>query len=273
MDETPGVHPIYGEYDAVQTARLYNHTALVQEARGGDTVRIRADSKSWVRPTSVIRHVDDAKSVQEKPAMINPLLTALVLRLDSKAPVTAMDETQAIMFVTSRMDTIMESMDEMKEDAEEMMSKEDAEELRGKVDALTAENGELKKSLDQALSYMEKQREDAEMAEVKPMADQMGVEYEKTDSADVIRRRMLARHLQVPLDHVARMDSKTVWGAYAMMRRDSAAQVSTGLQAWQGVMAASQQRTDSADSQKTEQLSPSQLADKRRDAAYANKRG
>ena len=40
---TPGVHPELGRYDARQTKRRYNHIAIVDEARGGSTVRLRAD--------------------------------------------------------------------------------------------------------------------------------------------------------------------------------------------------------------------------------------
>lgn len=43
IDPTPGVHPVFGPYDAVQTNRRYNHLAIVDEARGGPTIRLRAD--------------------------------------------------------------------------------------------------------------------------------------------------------------------------------------------------------------------------------------
>lgn len=43
IDPTPGEHPIFGKYDAAQTKRRYNHLALVDEARGGSTVKLRAD--------------------------------------------------------------------------------------------------------------------------------------------------------------------------------------------------------------------------------------
>jgi len=44
IDPTPGVHPVYGAYDAVQTRRRYNHLAVVDQARGGPTVKLRADT-------------------------------------------------------------------------------------------------------------------------------------------------------------------------------------------------------------------------------------
>lgn len=44
IDPTPGVDPVFGPYDAVQRKRDYNHLALCSRARGGPTIRARADS-------------------------------------------------------------------------------------------------------------------------------------------------------------------------------------------------------------------------------------
>ncbi len=43
VDPTPGVHPEYGQYDAEQGPRVYNHGAIVDAARGGNAVCLRAD--------------------------------------------------------------------------------------------------------------------------------------------------------------------------------------------------------------------------------------
>ena len=44
LDETPGVDPVYGRYDARQTDIRYNHTATVPVGRAGRDVRLRADA-------------------------------------------------------------------------------------------------------------------------------------------------------------------------------------------------------------------------------------
>lgn len=45
LDETPGVHPKYGRYDAIQVARSNNHFALTKAPRGGfDAASFRVDS-------------------------------------------------------------------------------------------------------------------------------------------------------------------------------------------------------------------------------------
>lgn len=49
---TPGVDPEFGPYDAIQTRRDYNHVALCTRARGGPTIRARADSADVAIQTS-----------------------------------------------------------------------------------------------------------------------------------------------------------------------------------------------------------------------------
>jgi hypothetical protein len=44
LDHTPGVHPVYGPYDAVQTRRIYNHLAIEHSARGGGVPGLNLDS-------------------------------------------------------------------------------------------------------------------------------------------------------------------------------------------------------------------------------------
>lgn len=51
LDETPGTHPIYGRYDAIQKKRRLNHLAIVPKGRSGPDVRLRADSAYQVLPT------------------------------------------------------------------------------------------------------------------------------------------------------------------------------------------------------------------------------
>lgn len=48
LDETPGVHPVFGRYDARQTGRRINHLALVPEGRSGPGVALRTDSNDAV---------------------------------------------------------------------------------------------------------------------------------------------------------------------------------------------------------------------------------
>lgn len=56
MDETPGVHPEFGRYDAIQRDLEINHLAIVDFPRAGDSARLRMDSMDLGR--------DDALMVQ-----------------------------------------------------------------------------------------------------------------------------------------------------------------------------------------------------------------
>lgn len=62
LDMTPGVHPVFGEYDAIQRNRVYNHLAGTRAARGGHDVRFRTDSVASTRP-GFAWHVRDDSTV------------------------------------------------------------------------------------------------------------------------------------------------------------------------------------------------------------------
>jgi hypothetical protein len=47
-DPTPGVDPVYGPYEGRQTARFYNHLAIVDEGRAGPACRLRTDAAEQV---------------------------------------------------------------------------------------------------------------------------------------------------------------------------------------------------------------------------------
>ncbi len=55
LDETPGVHPKYGRYDAIQRQIRVNHVALVELARGGSAIRLRMDDAELVTPDHEMR--------------------------------------------------------------------------------------------------------------------------------------------------------------------------------------------------------------------------
>lgn len=61
VEWTPGEHPEWGHYDAIQRNRRYNHLALVDVARGGAQMRIRIDGAA--------EQVDAPQPIQgEEPA-------------------------------------------------------------------------------------------------------------------------------------------------------------------------------------------------------------
>lgn len=83
LDSTPGVHPVFGAYDAVQRRRRYNHLALVDQARGGPDIRLHLDSALAIGD-------DDRNSTQE-----GPMPRALFLALLAAAAVAPADVVKA----------------------------------------------------------------------------------------------------------------------------------------------------------------------------------
>lgn len=112
LDESPGVHPEHGRYDAVQVERTYNHLAIVDSARGGRTIAVRADAAV---ATTVIDNPSGARSPIE--ATVNPrflrllALLGLTSRVDSDdaAIDAASDALQARKDSAERADTEREA--------------------------------------------------------------------------------------------------------------------------------------------------------------------
>ena len=83
LDETPGVDPDFGAYDAIQTSREYNHVAIVPNARGGVGCELRADDAG---------HVDlHFTRTRTDGASMSPIVLAILAALGLKAPEGADD--------------------------------------------------------------------------------------------------------------------------------------------------------------------------------------
>lgn len=87
LDRTPGVHPEYGRYDAIQIKREPNHIAIVPKGRSGPDVRLRADSAYQVLPTPT---EDKKKMDPEQMKMLLEVLTGM--RGDMAGMMKKMDE-------------------------------------------------------------------------------------------------------------------------------------------------------------------------------------
>ena len=68
VEMVPGTHPVFGDYDSKQLSRVYNHLAIVDRARGGHDVRLRADGAGFARRTWEIH--EDAQG-DDDPTIIN----------------------------------------------------------------------------------------------------------------------------------------------------------------------------------------------------------
>lgn len=120
LDLTPGKHPVYGQYDAIQRNRKYNHVAIVPMGRAGSSVALRADSAVQVSPFHILE--------TDSNAGINP-------------------EKEILMSDVKR--TVQEEL--ARRDADEKVKKlaDENEELKKKVDELQGKLDVLSKKLEE----------------------------------------------------------------------------------------------------------------------------
>lgn len=166
----------YGPYDAMQTERGYNHVAVVDNARGGPSIRARVDSAR-----NVIR-ADSPTGV----STMNPNLIALCAALG--LGVEHSSEAEALRLVKRRVDAVIEAAEKTDEELETLKSdmegveKIDAEEHKRVVD----ENQKLRKMVDTMLAKKETD-------ELKPMADAYEVEVDAEDRADSVYAKVATK--------------------------------------------------------------------------------
>lgn len=89
IDATPGTHPVYGAYDAIQRDRRYNHVAVTDTARGGPAIRLRADSATQIEANmhpklialfarlKVERRTDEGEGLDEAMAKVAEMQAGL----------------------------------------------------------------------------------------------------------------------------------------------------------------------------------------------------
>lgn len=83
MDDTPGVHPVWGAYDRRQKNIRGNHVAIVDCARAGRTARIRLDGAQQVRTTRGENNMDE-KQLKDQIRSLTEQLATERARADSE---------------------------------------------------------------------------------------------------------------------------------------------------------------------------------------------
>ncbi len=180
LDETPGEHPQFGRYDAKQVGRTSNHLAQVGTARGGPTVRLRADSLD-----AVCFRADTAPPPPKRTTM-NPNL----IRLAALLGLSRTDSEDAVL---GELEPTVKSLKARADQAEEMEKKADEEkekvdemqeQLKAKdaeIEKLTGERDALKEKVDQ-IEAAEKERGDAaELERVTALAKGIGIRIDGVD--------------------------------------------------------------------------------------------
>ncbi len=201
LDETPGTHPQFGRYDAIQRNIVINHLAVGVTPRAGNAARIRMDG--------VAHEIDPQRSSTESAPMaqIEPdeLNRSLKLQLDEQTKLA-----------TERKDALDAAVTE-------------ADTAKATVVTLTAENSELRTQIAAGATVLEteaivREKTRADEAEAKVSR------FDETFRAAVAARAKLERRAGVVLGSV-RMDdlSDREIQATAIKRLDSQADVSAAV--------------------------------------------
>jgi len=141
------------EYNKRQKNILYNHVARVENARGGETCRIRLDSKSAINGIEADRI--DSDKVSDKPNGESIMTITLVkrkipavkikeFRLDADPVEIPADYEGVIDRVESRQETLVSVIEEREERIDSLTKEATAN--QAKIDVLTGENKDLKEA-------------------------------------------------------------------------------------------------------------------------------
>lgn len=162
LEETPGTHPEYGAYDAIQRNIRINHLALVGRARAGSIARLNLDRA-------------DAYQYTEDNEVIMSAETLGRIRLDSGLEYQAAPE-------------VIVAVEKLRNDNEEAKTRIDA--LHSEVEKLAGERDTLKARVDGFDAELQKARADA-LEEVKQLeAVKKVAETFKVDAADKTARQI-----------------------------------------------------------------------------------
>ena len=196
IDHRPGTDPEFGPYDQEQVERAYNHLAIVDRARGGSEIRLRADS--GVATTTITNTATgnspnaNSQGRSARGAHVNPgflpilAMLAITRRLDSDdAALSACEEA-----LRSRNDSASTAETALKGHLAAEKTRADTEKAR--ADAAEAS---LK-----ALRDTEAARVDAvDRAELDIVAKGLGLEPKLHADSKGLRRAIAEKHLGADL--------------------------------------------------------------------------
>jgi hypothetical protein len=265
IDATPGIHPKFGPYDAVQRGRIYNHVAIVDRARGGSQIRLRTDGAARQLP---------ATNRQDREDTVNPRLLALLALLG--ADPTRFDSDDAGLAeidrrardLTAKAEAAEAKADAMPPDFEKFKKKKEDE-----IEALKKDNERLKGQLAAVTSVADAFRAKADADEIAGLIETGkridGFDASKiADDAKVADVRLAVARAHLGADKVADDASEDyVRGILAMIpaKADSADEV---IDPWRPPTDDSKPAAKRGDADDTGAKSPSQAYYDRADKAF-----
>jgi len=180
LDMTPGVHPVFGRYDARQLARVVNHLALTSRGRGHD-VPIRADSLDAVQVPAPPRGTNT-----DTGAGMNPKLATLAGRLGLDVR-NDMDDGGLIDMIASVVMAKMKEGEDAVAAKADMVPKADMDKMMAERDAAMAERDALKAKADEAAAAEQVKQDAADKAALTETAKKLGIKLDAAADLPTIR--------------------------------------------------------------------------------------
>lgn len=199
---TPGVHPVYGRYDAVQLRRVHNHLALVPHGRFGADVGIRTDaaySTETITGATTTAGGQQAGATstqtthagdQPRGALVNPGFLSVL---------TLLGITQRVDSDNAALDLVSNKLRERNDAASTA-----EQQARASLSAMTAERDAQKARADAAEAELAKLKaadaaraDAAERSGLEEVAKRIGVDPAKHASAPALRKAIAQAHLGV----------------------------------------------------------------------------
>jgi hypothetical protein len=226
LDETPGVDPELGRYDATQVERRYNHLAIVGVARGGPQVRLRADSA--VATTSISSTAGISPAQPPRGAGMNSRLISLLAMLGISQRVDSEDAA-----LDAAIDKLKERQEAAsKADRELAAAVQERDTLRARADAAERERDTLR-------ADETKRRDAAERQSLEQIATVLQVDATKHATLGDLKRAVARAHLGTDL----RADASDAY-VDAMVDLAVQSQKSQGRQAGAQAWSESETRAD-----------------------------
>jgi hypothetical protein len=234
----------YGEFDRSQLSRTVNHLALVEAARGGTEVRIRADGADVAVSTETITAGKPASPPPSRSnTMIPPRLGILLARLGVS---TRFDSTEtgidlAIDALDARRDAADKADAERNDALAQAITERDA--LKGRADKADAEAKTEKARADglaaevASLKAADKARADAaERADLVSLAEHVKVDATKYPGTPELRTAVVSAHLAAA-SKTLRKDATdahvdVILDEIRDARKDAAVGLAAGGQVW-----------------------------------------
>lgn len=173
--ETPGEHPDFGRYDAVQVDRKTNHLAVVALARAGHSVRLNTDAGEAT--TTIVRRTN--ADIGAKP--MQPGMYALLAAFGITHQVST--DAAAIELILAK-----KRKDEDEEVAAEAEAEEEVDKMKAAMDKLQASFDAMKAEYDAMKGDKAAADEKADRADLEPIAASLRVDSARHPKARDLRR-------------------------------------------------------------------------------------